>query len=130
MVLLAMGMVNSWDADGHYAHSRVTTLRSNNFYNNVYSKNNDYVWLVVFYDLYCGHCQDFSPVYKEAANMLVGFVEVGAVECGGRDNRDLKEDFNIERFPAMRLFKGGNPITIEGITANKIVSEVRKALGY
>ncbi|CAO1358461.1 unnamed protein product [Diamesa hyperborea] len=130
MVILALGMVNSWDSDGHYGHSRVTILRSNNFYNNVYSKNNDYIWLVLFYDLYCGHCQDFSPIYKEVANMLEGFVEVGAVECGGRENSDLKQDFNIERFPAMRLFKGGKPMIIEGITANQIVGEVRRALGY
>lgn len=130
MVLLALGMVNSWDSDGHYGHSRVTILRSNNFYNQVYSKNNDYIWLVLFYDLYCGHCQDFSPIYKEVANILEGFVEVGAVECGGRDNVDLKNDFNIQRFPAMLLFKGGKPMTIQGNTADKVVSEVRKALGY
>ncbi|CAO1315408.1 unnamed protein product [Diamesa serratosioi] len=130
MVLLALGMVNCWDSDGHYAHSKVTTLRSNNFYNIVYNKNNDYIWLVLFYDLYCAHCQDFAPIYKEAANMLEGFVEVGAVECGSRENSDLKRDFNIQRFPAMLLFKGGNPMTIEGTNPDKIVKEVRKALGY
>lgn len=132
MVVLALGMINCWGSDGHYANSRVTTLNSKNFYSKVYSQKNDYVWLVLFYDLYCGHCQDFASVYKDAANILEGLVEVGAVECGGRDNKDLKQDFNIERFPAMRLFKNGNgkPMTIEATTADKIVSKVKKAIDY
>jgi len=76
--------------------------------------------LVDFYAPWCGHCQDLAPVldelsgkYKERAEAGEGpNVTVAKVDCTVEDA--LKERFNIDGYPTIKLFKGGKSISYTG----------------
>ena len=46
----------------------VVELVDRNITSSVY--NSPYLWIVQFYAHWCGHCQRFAPVWKEASNMF------------------------------------------------------------
>lgn len=113
--------------NSHYEDSEVVILTKDNFDKRVVQS--DYAWLVLFYDLYCGHCQDFAPEYKKLAAELAGRVEIGSLECGN-SNRPLKNFYGVTRFPTMKLLWAKEPIDIYGTTSDAIIVELKKYIDF
>ncbi|CAO1315431.1 unnamed protein product [Diamesa serratosioi] len=113
--------------DGHYEDSEVVILTKDNFDHRVVQS--DYAWLVLFYDNFCGHCQDFAPEYKKLAEKLAGRVEIGSLECGN-SNRPLKDYYGVTRFPTMKLLWAKQPIDIYGATSDEIIINLKKYIEF
>lgn len=127
LVLLAGYAIAAAPVKGHYEDSDVAILTKDNFDKRVVKS--DYAWLVLFYDNYCGHCQDFAPEYKKLAIKLAGRVEVGSLECGS-SNRPLKDFYEVTRFPTMKLLWAKEPINIFGATADEIIINLKKYIEF
>lgn len=52
------------------ANDKLVILTNSTFNSNVYNKSN--VWLVEFYNSWCGFCQRFAPTWKEFAASVHG----------------------------------------------------------
>lgn len=64
-------------------------------------------WLVKFYAPWCGHCQASAAAFSKAAKKLQGVARLGAVNCD--DEREIAQRYNVQGFPAFKLFKGDSP---------------------
>ncbi|GAV07758.1 hypothetical protein RvY_17563-2 [Ramazzottius varieornatus] len=65
------------------------------------------VWLVQFYNSWCGHCQHFAPSYKSVANSTIPwreFVKVGVVDCSVRKNSPLCNQYDVQMYPTIMFF--------------------------
>lgn len=51
----------------------VIVLNKNNFAERVYGKSN--VWVIEFYNSWCGHCIHFAPTWKKFASDIKGGYE-------------------------------------------------------
>ena len=64
-----------------YENSEVVNIYDNNIYN-LY--NSDTLWLVQFYNHWCGHCQRFAPIWKALAEDILDWspiVKIAAINC-------------------------------------------------
>lgn len=89
------------------------------------------VALVEFYAPWCGHCKSLAPKYDSAAGKLAaahGRPVLAKVDAS--EHTDLAARFNIESFPTLVLFRGGQPHDFEGSTdsANAIVDAMELQL--
>ena len=84
--------------------AEVIELTTNNFKG--FLSENEYV-LVEFYAPWCGHCKSLAPEYERASNMLDTVV---LAKVDGTTETSLSEEFNIEAFPTIILFKGGEKV--------------------
>ncbi|CAL8096265.1 unnamed protein product [Calicophoron daubneyi] len=84
------------------------------------------VWLVEFYQPWCGHCKSLAPEWKKAATMLKGVVKVGAVN--GNDQQSLHSRYSIRGVPTVYIFSKdkSQPTTYQG--ARQADSIVQAAL--
>ncbi|KAF7266973.1 hypothetical protein GWI33_019754 [Rhynchophorus ferrugineus] len=74
-------------------------------------KRNNIV-LVMFYAPWCGHCKRMKPDYMAAAKQLQseGIEKCMAmVDC--TENPELAEEYGIQGFPTIKLFKNGKFVT-------------------
>ncbi|XP_003744455.2 sulfhydryl oxidase 1 [Galendromus occidentalis] len=75
------------------------------------------VYLVQFYNSWCGHCIRFAPTFKKFAADVSAWrpaVRVGVINCADSANGPLCRDNGIEGFPTMKLFwieRGGRGST-------------------
>ncbi|XP_030756821.1 protein disulfide-isomerase A5 [Sitophilus oryzae] len=86
----------------------VMKLNDKNFKNEL--KKNGIV-LVMFYAPWCGHCKKMKPDYVAAAQQLQseGYDKCMAIiDC--TENPDIAEEYNIQGFPTIKLFKNGKHI--------------------
>jgi len=90
----------------------------------------DSIWLVEFYNHWCGHCQRFVPTWVKVAERLKNFepvhIKVGAINCA---KQNACENFQIQGTPTIRLYNPRNPqawtqLTSDG-SAQVYVSQVR-----
>lgn len=70
--------------------------------------------LCLFKAEWCGHCQNFKPVWKSLKsysdfNNKIDFITYDA----DKNTSDIKK-FNIDGFPTILLMKGGNIVQYEG----------------
>ncbi|KAK7095392.1 hypothetical protein V1264_006805 [Littorina saxatilis] len=80
----------------------VIILNKNNMEDRVYGKSK--VWMIEFYNSWCGHCIKFAPTWRQFASDLRGWrrvVSVGAVDCANDDNLEICRDFDIEAYPSI-----------------------------
>ncbi|KAL5012751.1 hypothetical protein ScPMuIL_011302 [Solemya velum] len=100
----------SEEQEGLYtAKDNVKILNGNNFYITVY-QNQENVWLVEFYNQWCGHCIKFAPVWQQLAKDIKDWnkvVRVGAVNCAEDMNRALCRDYSIQGYPTVKIFPPG-----------------------
>ena len=64
-----------------YENSEVVNIYDSNIYN-LY--NSDTLWLVQFYNHWCGHCQRFAPIWKALAEDILDWspiVKIAAINC-------------------------------------------------
>lgn len=92
--------------DGLYSKLKddVIVLNLNNMRDRVYGKN--IVWVIEFYNSWCGHCIEFAPTWKQFASDLKGWrrvVSVGAVDCANDDNVKICRDFDIQLYPSVLI---------------------------
>lgn len=83
----------------------VEILTINNFNTKLYGQNK--VWIVEFYNSWCGFCQRFAPSWKALATDVREWktmVSVGAIDCSDEDNSPICRDFEIMAYPTLRYF--------------------------
>ncbi len=84
--------------------------------------------LVLFYADWCGHCQQFKPIWKETAEQINkgGKKIMISVDVGGKDpeSSKLSEKYGVDGFPTVMIFSNGSksgpydgPRTKEGLIA-------------
>ncbi|KRX27025.1 Sulfhydryl oxidase 1 [Trichinella nelsoni] len=91
---------------------QVDILGQTNFDKIIY--NQPVLYIVLYYNRWCGHCISFAPTYKEFAQQTAGkcsskfyilFVDqFAALDCADDDNDDLCTDHSIELFPSLKYF--------------------------
>ncbi|KAJ1629570.1 hypothetical protein T492DRAFT_629457 [Pavlovales sp. CCMP2436] len=102
-------------------------------------------WLLEFWAPWCGHCKKLKPIWEEAAEKLGGKVRFGHIDV--TTSKALAKRLDIEGYPSILLFHGGQHITysgdktvlgfgefvarMSGPTVHPLasVAEVRKSLG-
>ncbi|KAK7505108.1 hypothetical protein BaRGS_00003678 [Batillaria attramentaria] len=83
----------------------VIILNADNIKDRVNGK--DRVWMIEFYNSWCGHCINFAPTYKSFAKDLLGWrrvVSVGAIDCAMEKNVPICREQDIGGYPSMKLF--------------------------
>ena len=88
--------------------SSVIQLDLKNFVKKVVKSNN--IWLILFYAPWCGHCQEFHPIFEKMARATKGLFKLGAVNC--ENNRELAERYKVTGFPTI-LFFGDDKDNVE-----------------
>ena len=77
--------------------SDIITLTEENFDELVIGSED--TWMIEFYAEYCGHCKNLQPKWEKAATALKG-----RVKFGKSDNQNLKERFEVQGVPSLRIF--------------------------
>lgn len=113
----------------------VIILNAGNMKDRVYGK--DRVWMIEFYNSWCGHCVNFAPAFKLFAKDLLGWrrvVSVGAIDCANEKNLPICREQDIGGYPAMKLFppyfNGTVDVSIKTITTQDKVEMKSAILDY
>uniref|UniRef100_A0A1B6DEV1 Sulfhydryl oxidase n=1 Tax=Clastoptera arizonana TaxID=38151 RepID=A0A1B6DEV1_9HEMI len=91
----------------YYGFDKFEELSSLNFKTVVYNKNATFLWLVEFYNSWCGHCHKFAPIWKGLAADIYGWrdvVALSAVDCSQEENNQLCRDIEIMQYPMIKVF--------------------------
>ncbi|XP_064616021.1 sulfhydryl oxidase 2-like [Liolophura sinensis] len=86
--------------------SGIVILEKASFDRSVY--NSETVWLIEFYNEWCGHCIRYVPTFKDFARDVQGWepvVKIGTVNCASSVNTDLCREKEIMAYPTLRMFK-------------------------
>jgi protein disulfide-isomerase len=70
-------------------------------------------WFVKFYAPWCHHCQALAPTWQNLARQMQGKLNVGEVNCDVE--KKLCKDANVQGYPTMLFFRGGERIEYEGM---------------
>lgn len=98
------------DELGTAAASAVIDLDFSTFHN--FIKSNDFVF-VEFYAPWCGHCKMLAPIWEQLAQTLKDSpVKVAKVDAA-KDTL-LAQEFEIQGFPTLKLFRRGLPVDYDG----------------
>ena len=68
------------------------------------------VFAVEFFAPWCGHCQAFSPTWKEVGRLSCGAsptLRIGVVDCVAHPK--ICQDFEVQAFPTIRVFREQAP---------------------
>ncbi|XP_046395671.1 sulfhydryl oxidase 2-like [Ischnura elegans] len=98
------GIITADDAL-YTSDDKLTILNVTNFKPTV-SKSSS-AWIVEFYSSWCGFCKRFSPTWKDFAadiNAWEGVISVGVVDCADDNNNPLCREYEIMRYPTLRMF--------------------------
>ncbi|XP_037079821.1 sulfhydryl oxidase 2-like [Pollicipes pollicipes] len=90
----------------------VVHMDHTNFDSLLYGKQ--HVWVVEFYNSWCGHCQLYAPTWHRVAQQTAKWdrvVKVGAINCARSENLALCRNFDIGGYPWIKMFK---PLAKEG----------------
>jgi len=103
-VVLALALVclvaGQFDDEDDFGGEDVISLTKDNFREVLEANDYLFVW---FYAPWCGHCKQMAPHMEKLAVEMAGKVAVAKVD--GTEETDLMEEFGIQAFPQMRLFK-------------------------
>ena len=84
----------------------VKTLTDDNFAQEV--EQQDGLYLVDFWAVWCGPCQMMGPVVDMIAEEYAGKISVGKVNVD--ENRKTAAAFGIQSIPTLLFFRGGNVV--------------------
>ncbi|XP_075545993.1 protein disulfide-isomerase A6 homolog isoform X2 [Dermacentor variabilis] len=65
----------------------------------------DDLWLVEFFDPWCGRCKDLAPHWAKAATELKGKVKLGAVDA--TVHQGLAAQYDVKGYPTIKYFPAG-----------------------
>lgn len=105
-------------------------LTSNTFHSAVQSRP---VVLVLFYASWCPHCKTLMPQWQQAAQELNDLGLNGTlVMIDGSEHADIADEYNIEGFPTIKLFKNGkmDGVYKGGKKSHEIVDYIVKQTGF
>ncbi|KAL3131807.1 hypothetical protein ABBQ38_007523 [Trebouxia sp. C0009 RCD-2024] len=85
-----------YDGDAHVVSLTSTTFPA---------KSDPSVYLVEFYAPWCGHCQQLSPKWSQAARALKGIAKVAAVNC--EEEKQLCSKHGVKGYPTIKSVVGG-----------------------
>lgn len=108
ILLLIPAVAKSNDAPDLYkATDDVIRLDSTSFIPTVFHQNKNVTYMVQFYNTFCGHCQMFSPVYKELATRVKNWtsvVRIAGVDCSKDENVITCSENSIQGYPTILIF--------------------------
>jgi len=93
--------------DLYTASDDVIRLTSKTFKPTVFEQNNNVIYVVQFYNTFCGHCQTFSPIYKELATRVKEWksvIKIAAIDCSKYENVETCSENNIDGYPTILIF--------------------------
>lgn len=85
----------------------IIRLNSENFNQTVFHKDKDIIYMVQFYNTFCGHCQMFAPVYKDLASRVKNWTSVfklAGVDCSKDENVMACSENKIEGYPTILIY--------------------------
>uniref|UniRef100_T1JMP1 Sulfhydryl oxidase n=1 Tax=Strigamia maritima TaxID=126957 RepID=T1JMP1_STRMM len=103
LILISIGSIS---ASLYNSSDAVIQLNATNFKSTVSNKTN--VWIVEFYNTWCGHCVKFAPIWKEFAQDVKSWrnvISVAAIDCVEEINIPVCREYNIQSFPTIRFYK-------------------------
>ncbi|XP_054275798.1 sulfhydryl oxidase 2-like [Macrosteles quadrilineatus] len=113
----------------------MVVLNSTNFNQVVYQEQKDKLWLVEFYNHWCGYCIRFVAVMKAFATEVYDWrdvVKVGAIDCANSMNNQICRNHEIKRVPSIKIFPPHSEENFVGLEFGKgsetTVSEMREKL--
>lgn len=114
--------------DGKPKESHVVILGKQNFTTAIGDNKNV---LVEFYAPWCGHCKQLEPEYeKVAAELKAEGSDVVIAKVDATVETDLAEEFGIQSYPTLKLFKDGYrelPLDVENARTKKsIMKKIKK----
>uniref|UniRef100_A0A1B6KLZ5 Sulfhydryl oxidase n=1 Tax=Graphocephala atropunctata TaxID=36148 RepID=A0A1B6KLZ5_9HEMI len=101
----------------YYGFTKIKELNGTNFKTVVFEKERHKLWLVEFYNSWCGHCHRFAPTWKTLASNAYEWrdtVGIGAVDCANDGNNQLCRDMEVMYYPMIKLFPPKSEITFLG----------------
>ncbi|GFR79268.1 sulfhydryl oxidase [Elysia marginata] len=95
--------------DGLYSSDTdfVTTLDADTFEAQVINSRPSLIWIVEFYNSWCGHCIHFAPTWKKLAEDMKDWkdlVVIAAIDCSQSKNIKPCRQFDISSYPTMKMF--------------------------
>ncbi|MFH4980889.1 hypothetical protein AB6A40_007598 [Gnathostoma spinigerum] len=110
----------------------IVQLDQNTFTDTVFcsTRANCSAFIVEFYSDWCGHCRDYSSIYKAVARDVKDWnkvVTIAAINCADPTNSDVCRDNEIYWYPAIKYFPR-NARSVENsskIRAEMSVAEMR-----
>lgn len=96
-----------------------------------FAQTSEGVWLVAFYSPNCGHCTASTPMFMQmietaGSHQDLASVRFGAVDCSQESS--LCQRMNIQGYPAVKGFVGGNPTDYNGAREVEPIMEFLKQL--
>lgn len=85
----------------------IIRLNSDNFNSTVFGQNKDIVYMVQFYNTFCGHCQMFAPIYKDLASRVKNWtsvVRLSGIDCSKDENVMACSENKIEGYPTIFVY--------------------------
>ncbi|GIY53600.1 sulfhydryl oxidase 1 [Caerostris extrusa] len=65
------------------------------------------VWIIEFYNNWCGHCIRYAPTWKQFAREITTWkriVDIAVVNCNDAQNVKLCRFYEVESFPTIKMF--------------------------
>ncbi|CAH1121720.1 unnamed protein product [Ceutorhynchus assimilis] len=107
--------------------SKVEDLSELDFKEQILKKKFYLPWLIDFYAPWCGHCVNFEPEFRNAAQRLDGKVRSGKIDC--ETNRIFCGYQRVVGYPTVRLyFSPTEYVNIGSQEANAIIKQVKALL--
>lgn len=126
--LIQCFLLTSWvfpaqsESDSLYSPSApVTQLSATTFNNIIYGSDN--FWIVEFYVSWCGHCQNFAPLWTSFAESVKGWkkvIRVAVLSCSELSNTEFCRSMGIHGYPTLRIFEPRSMIGSMGVSFNKV----------
>ncbi|XP_054276211.1 sulfhydryl oxidase 2-like [Macrosteles quadrilineatus] len=91
----------------YHGFNEITELGGSNFKKIVYNEEKEKLWVVEFYNSWCGHCHRFAPTWKALAVDIYDWgdsVKIGAVDCANDANNQLCRDLEVMYYPMIKIF--------------------------
>lgn len=143
VILLLAWSTNSTSAssgqDLYSDSDHVIRFNGTNFESMVFHESKNIVYMVQFYNSYCGHCQMFAPIYKDLASRIANWssvVRVAGVDCSKDENVVTCSDNKIAGYPTIYLYPPNprrdkaedDPVNLRSLGIEWTVDDIEEAL--